>query len=274
MHKASFLICLVFTLSFVYPQGYETSFEIFWPENLLVIYVSTPLVAGQVLPIRRLQTENLVKQNLSEIILKAVSSIIVDYRGTIWDYALEIPSLYSYLLSLNEKLLLDFSRANSEFTQLLSRFSLPLTNLTQPFIRHDRAQRISSSIEQTTSNDITGIVIYAAEPLPVHGENKLDYLRPSLFPRILDINTNVIFSKEVMDPNLILNQPAVLYTNNLSEAPFRNRIGNRPLRLAARGVFGRMRNDIILLDEDVRRILSTENGIKALIEGRILIILR
>lgn len=265
----SLLILLVFPID---GQSFDTDFEIFWPENLLVINVRAPLVSGQILPVRRLQTENLVKQNLSEITLNAVAGIVVDYKGTIRDYAIESPSLYSYLLSLSEKLILDFSRSNAEFTLLLSRFSLPLTHLITPFVRHDQPLRIRRSFDLSSADDITGLVIYAAGQYPVHGENSTDRLRPSLFPRILDQRTEVIFSRETVAPDILQRQPAVLFAHSLAEAPFRQRIGNRPFRITLHSVYGRLRNDLILLDEDVQRLLSSESGLRVLSEGKVLII--
>lgn len=254
-------------------QTFESDFEIFWPENMLVINVRAPLVEGQVLPVRRLQTENLVKQNLSEITLRAVSHIVVDFQGTIWDYALQSPSLYAYLLTLNEKLILDFSRSNAEFTRLLTRFSLPLTHLTQPFVQHDRPLRIRGSLDLQSGDDITGLIVYAVGQYPVHGENTVDRVRPSLFPRLLDESTEVIFSRENVDPDILRRQPAVVFSTSLAEAPYRQRIGTRPMRTTLRAVYGRYRNDLILLDDDVNRLLSSENGIRVLREGRIVIII-
>lgn len=254
-------------------QTFESDFEIFWPENMLVIDVRAPLVEGQVLPVRRLQTENLVKQNLSEITLRAVSHIVVDFQGTIWDYALQSPSLYSYLLTLNEKLILDFSRSNAEFTRLLTRFSLPLTHLTQPFVQHDRPLRIRGSLDLQSGDDITGLIVYAVGQYPVHGENTVDRVRPSLFPRLLDESTEVIFSRDNVDPDILRRQPAVVFSTSLAEAPYRQRIGTRPMRTTLRAVYGRYRNDLILLDDDVNRLLSSENGIRVLREGRIVIII-
>ncbi len=271
-HVCSKAFILLLSVS-AFGQSFETNFEIFWPENLLVIDVQAPLVSGQILPVRRLQTENLVKQNLSEITLAAVSNIVVDYRGTIRDYAIESPALYSYLLSLSEKLVLDFSRSNTEFTRLLSRYSLPLTHLITPFVRHDRPLSVRGSFDLRGADDITGLVIYAAGQYPVHGENTLARLRPSLFPRILSQRTEVIFSRETLEPNLLQRQPPVLFSNNLAEAPFRQRIGNRPFRITLHSIYGVLRNDLILLDEDVERLLSSENGLNILTEGRIVIII-
>lgn len=269
------LICALSSAVSAQTPQFETRFQIFWPENLLIIDVRTPLVEGQILPVRRLQTENHLRQNLPGITFQAVSDIVVDHQGTVRDYALRDPALFNYISGLSERLVLEFSRATSDFQRLEVRYSLPLNLLSSPFLTHDQPWRIKAGVDRWGSNrTFTGLVIHAADPLPVHGEEGRDFLRPSLFPRLLDPQTEVIFSKENLAPDLLRRQPAVLYTTSYAETPHRHRIGSRPLRIAASAVYGRHRNDLLLLEEDAQLLLGTESGRRVLSEGRILIIIR
>ncbi len=256
----------------LFSQDFQSQVKIFWPENLLVIVVETPLLPGQVLPIRRLQTENLVKENLPSIVFSAVSPIIVDNEGTIAQYTLRKSELYAYFSGLSGAVIQDFSRTSNDFSKLSVRYSLELTKLAAPFIRHDINVVISPTLGYQNSADFTGLVIYARGELPVHGERTTSTLQPSLFPRLLDENTDVILSREALSPEILRKQSMVVYTQDLAEPPFRDRIGSRPLRIAAKALFGTLRTDIIILNSDADMIRSVESGRQVLAQGRILII--
>ena len=129
------------------------------------------------------------------------------------------------------------------------------------------------------SAPFTGIVIYAAEPLPVYGERNTQgapleaSLTPALLPRLFDEEMNLLLTASQMDPLQRETWGVMQYTSDLDQEKHRSRVGSYPLYTMAVGLFGVNRTDLILTGETARKLLSREDTRKLLREGRILVII-
>ena len=93
---------------------------------------------------------------------------------------------------------------------------------------------------------------------------------------------NLIFERNMIDPASGQNKGVVRYINRdsiMRAAPSAmddnliKLVGDNPLRIVARGVFGAVPTDPIIDTEDALLILSSENNRRLLLEGRIAIVL-
>jgi hypothetical protein len=98
-------------------------------------------------------------------------------------------------------------------------------------------------------------------------------VEPALRPRLFDEDMNPVLTAEMCDPHFLVDWGLAAYAYSDEEAPFRQRIGDLPLRTMARGVFGRNATDLLLPKDVVRQLLSREANRQLLRECRILIIL-
>jgi hypothetical protein len=125
----------------------------------------------------------------------------------------------------------------------------------------------------------TGIIIIASESLPVHGMKGAALPVPCLFPKIWDTNMNLIFERnmlEVTSSAMVRYAPAQsIFTASPSGlSPEISRlVGDKPLRIFARGVFGINPTDPIIDSEDALLIISSEENRRLLREGRVVIVL-
>ena len=120
---------------------------------------------------------------------------------------------------------------------------------------------------------IRELVIYAGIPLDVHGTYVKKFLNPALFIKIYDEDMNVIIEKGKMSPEYLKKWGSVAYTDDFNESSYRVRIGKKPLRTIAKGIFGTNYTDIILSDKVIEKLWSTKKNSKILEEGRILVII-
>ena len=66
----------------------------------------------------------------------------------------------------------------------------------------------------------------------------------------------------------------IAYTTDPSDRGPADRIGSNPLRILARGVFGRNDTDLLIPTESAHRLLATADNRRLLREGRILVVYR
>ncbi|MDR3201330.1 MAG: hypothetical protein LBT68_07700 [Spirochaetales bacterium] len=140
------------------------------------------------------------------------------------------------------------------------------------FVRHKQAMEIPRFISWIPTTEYTGIVIYADASLPVHGEDAESSVVPCLFPEIFDEEMNPVFSLEMGDPAYLKRWGSAAYASSFDEAPWKHRIGERPMRIIARGLYGKYPTDLKISPQDAARILALPENRRLLAEGRVLII--
>jgi hypothetical protein len=125
----------------------------------------------------------------------------------------------------------------------------------------------------------TGIIIIAAETLPIHGSKNSALIQPCLFPKIWDAEMKLIFERNMFNPGAdtmvrYFTTKEIFDTSPSGLSPAMSAVvGNRPLRIFARGVFGIYPTDPIISQEDALQIISREENRSLLREGRIAIII-
>jgi hypothetical protein len=102
---------------------------------------------------------------------------------------------------------------------------------------------------------------------------------PCLFPKIWDNEMNLIYHRNMLESH---DTPMVhylplkdIFQENPSglSAELRDIVGERPLRIFARGVFGINPTDLIIERDDAMQIISSEANRRLLSGGKVAIIL-
>jgi|GEM_PF-7131883 len=117
----------------------------------------------------------------------------------------------------------------------------------------------------------TGLVIYAADELPLYGANHRATLIPVILPKIYDETLQPVFNYTEIDPEALHFWGVALYTNSLEEDL--TRVGKRPFRIIAVGLFGKYPTDLIISNFNAAMILANPSLRTVLQKGRIQIIL-
>jgi hypothetical protein len=252
--------------------------SVLWDQGAIVLQVETKVSAEERLsPGVRFQAEQRIEEALPTLYIEAVEGILVNSDQTVGQRLAASDLLFR---SLSELAVRGAQKQSASFSKDLHRvlvqYRFPLygpTGLIAPFVQHERPFPISRLLGFAPTRTFTGLVIYARGELPSYGKPGKERVNPSLLPRLFDEHTNPVLIPEMCDPQFLVRWGLAAFVFADDETPFRERIGDLPLRTMARGVFGRNATDLLLPDEAVRQLLTREANRRLLREARILIIL-
>jgi len=235
--------------------------------------------AGLRLPSGRTQGESLLNAGFLNLILPSILSLQVDSSSTIADLVdrgeITMQEIEAIALMANAVP----PALSPDMRNISAYHSIPLKNITSSLLRHSRPSPIMRTLNPVSAARFTGILIIAAENLPVHGMRSTALPVPSLFPKIWDSEMNLIFERNMLEPgrsamvhysslqNIFVNNPSGL-SPELQEV-----VGERPLRIFAQGVFGIKPTDLIIDKNDALLIISSEENRRLLSQGKVAIIL-
>lgn len=234
--------------------------------------------AGIRIPVGRAHGERLINNEYLRLIRPNILNLQVDSSTTIGDL---VASGHLSLLDV-ETFALQADRIppalSPDLRNMSSSYTICLRRISTALLRHTRPMEVMRTLTPVSTANYTGIIIIATESLPVHGMIGTALAAPSLFPRIWDTNMNLIFERNMLD----LSAPAMVRYAT-AESIFRRTpsglspelsalVGERPLRIFARGVFGSSPTDLIIDHADALRIISTAENRSLLTQGRVAII--
>ena len=235
--------------------------------------------AGLRLPAGRTQAESLLKADYLNLIRPLLFQLQADSSSTIGDLINrgEFTLTQTDAIALNAgavppAMQPDLRRMSETHTILLSTFSSQL-------IRHSRPAQIIRTLTPVSSASYTGIIIIAAEELPVYAMRSKALAIPCLFPKIWDSDMNLVYERSTLEARNITmvrysTSEKILQNNPSGLTPeLRQIIGDRPMRVFARSVFGVNPTDIIIDREDALTIISSEENRRLLSQGKVVIVL-
>jgi hypothetical protein len=199
--------------------------------------------------------------------------MIVDSTSTAGELTEENPQLIPAINDLTYRHTGTFSHISPG----LEHYSITYTyrfypDIVDVFIFHNRPYNPPRVLAYEPTADFSGIVIYMKGELPVHGEQQTEKLTPCLFPKIFDENMKLIYEKGMVEPEMLRSWGMVVYTDDLEERPYEERIGLSPLRILGRKIFGEYYTDIVIETEAAEKILYNPHNRRLLAEGRVMII--
>jgi hypothetical protein len=225
------------------------------------------------------QSEALIASEYTRLIRPGILNLQVDSSSTIADIVNrgEWSSLDVDNLALQGRTVPP--ALSPDFGSFMAFYTLNIDEIRTALIRHERPSEIPLTLSPVSAPAYTGIIIIAAETLPVHGTRSAALLRPCLFPKIWDADMKLIFERNMLNPQantmvryfsmkeIFAGGPSGLSREIAAVA------GSRPLRIFAKGVFGIQTTDPIINREDALLIISSEENRALLREGRVVFIL-
>jgi hypothetical protein len=163
---------------------------------------------------------------------------------------------------------------------MTASYTIDLVRLSAALIRHSRPAEPARPLRPLPAASYTGIIILAAEALPIQGRNTTALAQPCLFPKVWDVNMSLIYERSMVDTARARSAAIVRYVSSSSvfrptpsglSPELAELVGHNPLRIIARGVYGIRPTDPVIDREDALLILSSQENIRLLREGRVAI---
>lgn len=212
-------------------------------------------------------------------LLERLYQVPVDSRRTVGEVIEQEPWIAADVVDLALDAQRSVPYASADLSRLYRRFSVRIfPDFADIFVQHEVPFRIEEVVQWIPTREYTGLVIYAAEPLPVRGETTADgnpvvrYVVPALFPEIYDENFRPVLQQDMLYPDWIRRWGVVEYTE-LVDADWADRVGQNPMRITARQAFGVRPSNIVIDPLDADRLLATATNREILKQGRIVVIL-
>lgn len=224
-------------------------------------------------PSRLYRAQQQIEREFASILFTSLLPLQIDSVRTVEDAVRERPGLAARIHELADRAERGLPRPDLDMSSVTRQYRVPIfPDLAELFIGHRIPFRMERVIDWIPTRDFSGIVIYAADPLPLRGTSERVNLTPALLPEIFDTELRPVLEQDMLNPEAIRRWGVVAYTEDYDEDPWRNRIGAHPLRIMAREAFGTRPTDIIIGREDADRILSSPHNRELMREGRILVI--
>jgi len=235
--------------------------------------------SGIRLPSGRTHAESLLKNGYKSRILQFIMQLQFDSSSTIADLVSRGEISIAEIEAAAETSASVPPSFSSDMRKMQASHSISISNLSASFIRHRNPAPIIRTLNPVSTADYTGIIIIAADELPVHGMLKKEKPVPCLFPKIWDSEMNLIYERNMIDPRSITMTRYSTLENIFNKNPsglskeLLEIAGERPLRIFARGVFGIKPTDLIIDRSDALSIISSEANRSLLSQGKVVIIL-
>jgi hypothetical protein len=253
-----------------------------WRKMEMTVNMALDLAsAGVSLPAGRAQAEEILSVEFTGLARPYILAIPVDSSASVED----LIKLGTFSFLGPESIAGTAKRGQAtltpDFSSLFARYTLDLSVLSGQLILHNQAMEMRRILTPVPAASYSGIVIIASGELPVHGRRTGSFVKPCLFPKVWDTDMNLIYERNILDPKSA-NRTLVRYAAGADI--FRDTpsglspglsalVGDNPLRIIARGVFGIRPTDPVIDREDALVILSSEDNRRLLREGKVAIIL-
>jgi len=275
-----FCLLILFAAAAFGQANLGISGEVDWAAMQVTSQVSLDLAsAGLRLPAGRTQGETYLNAGYSNLIKSCLMEIQVDSSSVIGDL---VESGQVTLAQLEQLALGAKSVAPAltpDMRNIFTTQSISMSAISSALLRHNRPSPIMRTLNPVSSANYTGIIIIAAEELPMHGMKSAAMPVPCLFPKIWDSGMNLIFERgmlEIKDTTMVkYSSLDNIFQNNPTglSAKLRETVGDKPLRIFARGVFGIKPTDLIIEKDDAMLIISSEENRRLLSQGKVAFIL-
>jgi hypothetical protein len=221
-------------------------------------------------PAGRARAEALISWELPELLRSALLGLAVDSRESLGDALASGAFPAEALSSLSASTPPERARFSDDMAAFSAEYSFPLDSVAAPLVRHSRASGPAALLGYEPSRPFSGILIYAEGDLPVHGERSASALRPCLFPRVWTDRMDIVIERNAVSPEAIKRWGPVGYAED-GGAP-EERVGDDPMRIMAKAVFGTNRTDLVISRADALGILSEKANRALIAEGRVVIV--
>lgn len=272
----SFTLSVLISTAFLSAEGGDMTSESFidWTTNTFTSSVKLDLdKAGITMPSGKNTAVNQINMELPDLIKDPLLSLNVNSSTQLSDLIL------SDSITLEEitQIVNTSKRTPGIFVNSSSTLKVDHTintiRVSSLLIRHKYPYKNPRPVELVPSRAYTGIIIDARGALPVHGEFTKDDVYPCFFPQIWDENMNLIYERNMGDPETEAKEGFVRYDWSEDETRYADKVGFDPLHISARKVYGRFRTDPVISRNDALKILSVPENLELLRQGKVVVLL-
>ncbi|MBB5225793.1 OmpA family protein [Treponema ruminis] len=252
----------------------SSSSVIDWSKSVFVSDVNLDTERARIsMPSGKRAAINFVDTKLPDLIKDPLLSLYVNSSQQIGDLLLA----NNITLEQLTKIIDEGKKSPGIFTDgsltLKTTHTINLHEISSLMIKHHFPYENAKPIENVSSRTYTGIIIDARGKLDVHGEFMTDSVYPCFFPQIWDENMNLIYERNMGNPESEFKNGMIGYDWRDDETSYHSRIGSDPLHIKARKVYGHLRTDPVISREDALKILSVPENLKLLQEGKVVVLL-
>lgn len=226
-----------------------------------------PMPAGKSSALDRIALE------MPKLIKDQLLSLAVDSSTNIGDLALNQDLTLEQIAHLIE----NGKRTPGFFSEssylMKTNHTMNLRSLSSLLVKHHVPYSNKTPIENVPSRVFSGIIIDARGKLPVQGEFLSDEAVPCFFPKIWDEQMNLVYERNMMNPEKAKTDSIIAYAFSEDDANCIERAGKDPLRILARKVYGQTRTDPVISVKDALKILTIPENVKLLEQGKVVILL-
>lgn len=228
---------------------------------------------GIITPADRKGSEVHITDKMAYLVKDPLLSLYVDSANTLGDIILQNTITNEKLTTIINGSKLKPGVYTSSMQSVTMNASFNLDKVGSLMIMHNNPYSPTQPIEMVSSRSYTGIIIDARGKLSVQGEFVTSVGNPCFFPKIWDDTMELIYERNMMNSQAAKEMGIVTYASSDDESLYRDRIGNDPLHISARKIFGTNRTDPVISRNDALKILSVPENLKLLQEGKVVILL-
>lgn len=245
-----------------------------WTKNVFSSDVSLDTEkAGINMPSGKNSAINMIETELPDLIKDQLLSLNVNSNYQLGDLVLD----ESITLEKITQIIDEGRKSPGVFTNgtltMQTNHQINILEISNQMIKHNIPYKNQKPIEQISSRIYTGIIIDARGTLPVHGEFIKDKTYPCFFPEIWDENMNLIYERNMGNPNNEKSNGVVHYDWSDDEKKYQDRVGVDPMHIKARKVYGQLRTDPVISRNDALKILTVPENQNLLRDGKVVILL-
>ena len=275
MKKAILFICIlsIFNIN-IFSQQATSQSTVDWTKPAFFSTAELNITESNIiLPSGRGAASTILETKIPLLIKDPLLSLPVDSSKKLGDTVLQDT------LSLEEitKIIQDGKKTapiySNENDSIIINHTIKLNDISSKLVKHSYPYKPDSPIEKTASRVYTGIIIDARGILPVQGEFVTSTGNPCLFPKVWNEDMELIYEKNIENSKTAKEKGIVSYHWSSDENLYRDRIGNDPLRITAKKIFGINRTDPVISNKDALKILSIDENRELLKQGRVIILL-
>jgi hypothetical protein len=281
--SVSLIACLLILISTALPAqtGSDTIVsDVDWSEGVLRVTVERPIDdVNDGGPTGVSRTQRSIMRDKSGIIVPLLAALRFDSRSTVSELLSGDESRIAAVEEAADAAVAVDSAATPDLLAARVTFELDLyRDFAARFISHAHPTPVEQRLGWVPQTDYTGILIYAADELPLFGTDRRVRVEPAIFPGFYSLGEadGLLYrlaELEHMNPTRLADEGPVAYTHDVQGTGVAERLGPRPLRVLAVGVFGTRPTDVIVSESDALQIIASKHNRALLTDGRIVIVL-